>query len=110
MPPHPRCTATSVAKYLAFVIKSVVLPLLCSIKNDFSAQLHKLLASLTDTRWKLDGKTLLYVPEEDVREDEEEAAKDKDLIQRLESQSVFFTPPLRQKRKRKKKKQQQQQK
>ncbi len=59
---------------------------LFSIKNDFSAQLHKFLASLTDTRWKLDGKTVLYVPEEGELADLDVAARDKDLLQRLESQ------------------------
>ncbi|CAH1780762.1 unnamed protein product, partial [Owenia fusiformis] len=40
-----------------------------SIKNDFSAQLHKFLASLTDTRWKLEGKTVLYIPNEGQKMD-----------------------------------------
>ena len=62
-----------------------------SIKNDFSAQLHKFLASLTDTRWKMDGKTVLYVPNEGIKMDNELAAKDKDLVQRLESK--WFVNP-----------------
>ena len=57
-----------------------------SIKNDFSAQLHKFLASLTDTRWKMDGKTVLYVPNEGMKTDSELASKDKELVQRLESE------------------------
>ena len=56
-----------------------------SIKNDFSAQLHRFLASLTDTRWKLDGKTVLYIPTEGLSMDSEKAAKNKELVQRLES-------------------------
>lgn len=55
------------------------------IKNDFSAQLHKFLANLTDTRWKLEGKTVLYIPTEGLKLKFEEAAKNKDLVQRLES-------------------------
>ena len=57
-----------------------------SIKNDFSAQLHKFLASLTDTRWKMEGKTVLYIPMEGVNMQSEDAAKDKELVQRLESE------------------------
>ncbi|GFR64153.1 dynein heavy chain 2, axonemal [Elysia marginata] len=57
-----------------------------SIKNDFSAQLHRFLASLTDTRWKLEGKTVLYVPTEGMKINEEDAAKNKELVQRLESE------------------------
>lgn len=56
-----------------------------SIKNDFSAQLHKFLATLTDTRWKLEGKTVLYIPTEGTKMPTEEAAKNKELVQRLES-------------------------
>ena len=56
-----------------------------SIKNDFSAQLHKFLASLTDTRWKMEGKTVLYIPNEGNKLETEDASKDKELVQRLES-------------------------
>ena len=58
-----------------------------SIKNDFFAQLHKFLASLTDTRWKMVGKTVLYMPNEGPAMNSETAAKNKDLVQRLESEN-----------------------
>ena len=61
------------------------------IKNDFSAQLHKFLASLTDTRWKMDGKTVLYIPNEGFKISPEIASKDKELVQRLESKSPFLS-------------------
>ena len=61
-----------------------------SIKNDFSSQLHKFLASLTDTRWKMEGKTVLYIPNEGLTLEPEKAAKDKDLVQRLESELFNF--------------------
>ena len=57
-----------------------------SIKNEFSAQLHKFLASLTDTRWKMEGKTVLYIPNERNKLESKEAFKDKELVQRLESE------------------------
>jgi len=57
-----------------------------SIKNDFVAQLHKFMASLTDTRWKMDGKTVLYIPHEGtVVPVSPTTAKNKELIHRLES-------------------------
>jgi hypothetical protein len=56
-----------------------------AIKNDFSAQLHKFLASLTDTKWKMEGATVLYIPREGSDLTPEQAAKNKDLVQRLES-------------------------
>jgi dynein heavy chain, axonemal len=58
-----------------------------SIKNDFLAQLHKFMASLTDTRWKMDGKTVLYIPHEGtVYAPDANVVKNKELIQRLESE------------------------
>ena len=56
-----------------------------SIKNDFTAQMHKFMASLTDTRWKVDGKTVLYIPLEATLTKSEVAAKNKEMVQRLES-------------------------
>ena len=62
-----------------------------SIKNDFVAQLHKFMASLTDTRWKMDGKTVLYIPHEGtVVPVSPTTAKNKELIHRLESRIVVL--------------------
>ncbi|KAL8578353.1 Dynein heavy chain 2, axonemal [Nucella lapillus] len=66
-----------------------------SIKNDFSAQLHKFLASLTDTRWKLDGKTMLYVPTEGMRMQPEDAARNKELVQRLETCVIHWSRQIK---------------
>ena len=35
-----------------------------SICNDFSSRMHRFLATLTDIRYKMNGKTVLYIPEE----------------------------------------------
>ena len=49
-----------------------------TISNDFSARMHRFLASLTDVRHKMDGKTVLYIPEEKkCPADYNEAIKDK---------------------------------
>jgi dynein heavy chain len=56
-----------------------------AIKNDFSSQLHRFLASLTDTTWKMEGVTVLYIPKEGLNMPVEESAKNKELVQRLES-------------------------
>ncbi len=61
-----------------------------SIKNDFSAQLHRFLASLTDIRWKMVGKTVLYIPNEGLNLPAEVAAKNKELVQRLESKYILY--------------------
>ncbi|KAK3095642.1 hypothetical protein FSP39_017066 [Pinctada imbricata] len=66
-----------------------------SIKNDFSAQLHKFLANLTDTRWKLEGKTVLYIPSEGLRMISEDAAKNKELVQRLETAMIHWARQIK---------------
>ncbi|XP_046574741.1 LOW QUALITY PROTEIN: dynein axonemal heavy chain 2-like [Haliotis rubra] len=66
-----------------------------SIKNDFSAQLHKFLANLTDTRWKLEGKTVLYIPTEGMRIPPDVAAKNKELVQRLETAMIHWARQIK---------------
>jgi dynein heavy chain len=67
-----------------------------SIKNDFIAQLHKFMASLTDTRWKMDGKTVLYIPHEGtVVPADATTAKNKELIQRLETAMIHWTRQIK---------------
>ena len=61
---------------------------LTGVRNDFAAQLHKFMACLTDTAYKMEGKTVLYIPEEDVSSSLEKSAKNKELVARLESK--FF--------------------
>ncbi|MBN3318517.1 DYH2 protein, partial [Atractosteus spatula] len=66
-----------------------------SIRNNFSAHMHRFLASLTDARFKLEGHTVLYIPMEALRLKPEVAAKDKELVQRLESECRDLCFPQR---------------
>ncbi|XP_066267393.1 dynein axonemal heavy chain 2-like isoform X1 [Branchiostoma lanceolatum] len=66
-----------------------------SIKNDFSAQLHKFLANLTDTRYKMEGHTVLYIPNEGTSIPAEVAAKDKELVSRLETAMIHWTRQIK---------------
>ncbi|XP_069776189.1 dynein axonemal heavy chain 2 isoform X3 [Narcine bancroftii] len=65
------------------------------IKDNFSAHLHKFLASLTDARYKLDGYTVLYIPQESLKLTPEMAAKDKELVKRLETAVVHWTRQIK---------------
>jgi len=38
----------------------------------------------------MEGKTVLYVPSEGQKSDSEQASKDKDLVQRLESEFMSY--------------------
>ena len=62
-----------------------------SIQKDFSAQLHRFLAGLTENVNRMKGCTVLYVPQEDI----EEAAQDKDRVQRFESALIHWTRQIK---------------
>jgi len=74
-----------------------------SIKKELSGQLHKFMASLTETTYALQGHTVLYLPDEDLQREDaraqreriEEAAKDKELVQRLESTLIHWTRQIK---------------
>jgi hypothetical protein len=64
------------------------------VKKDFSGQLHKFMASLTETANQSRGHTVLYLPEEDVS-DIDRSVKDKDLVQRLEAILIHWTRQIK---------------
>eukprot|EP00079_Xenopus_tropicalis_P031840 XP_017945611.1 PREDICTED: dynein heavy chain 2, axonemal [Xenopus tropicalis] len=66
-----------------------------SIRNNFSAHVHRFLAALTDARYKLQGQTVLYIPIEALHLDVEVAVKDKELVQRLETAMVHWTRQIK---------------
>ena len=67
-----------------------------STKNDCAAQLHKFLESLTDTKWKMAGKTVLYIPNEgEAKLQGEEVHRDKELVQRLETAMIHWTRQIK---------------
>ena len=61
-----------------------------SFKKEFSGQLNKFMASLTETTYNIKGHTVLFVPTEELS-NLEAAAKQKDLVQRLESTLIHWT-------------------
>ena len=67
-----------------------------SISNDFSSRMHRFLATLTDIRYKMNGKTVLYIPEEKrVPEHASEAILDKELVSRLETTMIHWTRQIK---------------
>uniref|UniRef100_F1ST22 Dynein axonemal heavy chain 2 n=1 Tax=Sus scrofa TaxID=9823 RepID=F1ST22_PIG len=66
-----------------------------SIRNHFASHLHRFLACLTDTRYKLEGHTVLYIPTEAVNLKPEAVVKDKELVQRLETAMVHWTRQIK---------------
>ena len=61
---------------------------LTGLHNEFSAQLHKFMAHLTDAQHKTVGHTVLYVPDEGPAMASPEAHKDKELVHRLEGEVI----------------------
>jgi len=65
-----------------------------SIRADIVGSLHKFLASLTEHAYETFSKTVLYIPKETI-EDPTAAAKDKALVQRLESSVIHWTRQIK---------------
>ncbi|KAI8915474.1 dynein heavy chain and region D6 of dynein motor-domain-containing protein [Powellomyces hirtus] len=65
-----------------------------SARKEFSNQLHKFMALLTDTAFQLKGHTVLYVPREDLS-NPDACAKAKDVVQRLESLVIHWTRQIK---------------
>ncbi|XP_014680873.1 PREDICTED: dynein heavy chain 2, axonemal-like [Priapulus caudatus] len=66
-----------------------------SIKSDFSGALYKFMANLTDTRYKMEGHTVLYVPVEGLDTTVEVAARKKEFVQRLETAMIHWTRQIK---------------
>jgi dynein heavy chain len=64
------------------------------VKKEFIASLHRFMAFLNETTHAARGQTYLYIPDEDLT-DIEAAAKDKDLLQRLESTVIYWTRQIK---------------
>ena len=64
------------------------------MRKDFILVLHKYISALTEASHISKGRTTLYIPAEDLS-DIEAAAKDKDLLQRLESTVIFWTRQIK---------------
>jgi len=65
-----------------------------AVKKEFIAHLHKFMATFVECSQKEKNITELYIPQEDLS-DWQEAAKDKDLIQRLESTLIHWTRQIK---------------
>ncbi|KAI9004259.1 dynein heavy chain and region D6 of dynein motor-domain-containing protein [Gaertneriomyces semiglobifer] len=63
-------------------------------RKEFSSQLNRFMAYLTDTAFQMKGHTVLYVPDENF-DDPEQCAKTKDVVQRLEALMMHWTRQLK---------------
>ena len=64
------------------------------VRKEFMSNLHNFMAFLNVSTYEARGQTYLYIPEEDLADDEA-AAKDKDLLQRLESTVIGWTRQIK---------------
>lgn len=64
------------------------------VKKDFVANVHKFMAFLNEQTHMARGQTYLYIPQEDLN-DPEANAKDRDLLQRLESIVIGWTRQIK---------------
>ncbi|XP_015682672.1 dynein heavy chain 2, axonemal-like, partial [Protobothrops mucrosquamatus] len=66
-----------------------------SIKNEIFSEIYHFMTSLTDTRYKMKGRTVLYIPIESRSISAEVALKDKALVQRLETSMIHWTRQIK---------------
>lgn len=64
------------------------------VKKEFIANLHKFMQYLNESTYAAKGQTYLYIPDEDLS-DIEASAKDKDLLQRLETNVIYWTRQIK---------------
>ena len=65
-----------------------------AVKKESVENLHKFMAALTEASHASKGRTTLYIQNEDLS-NPEAAAKDKDLLQRLESTVIYWTRQIK---------------
>ena len=65
-----------------------------SFRKEFSSQVHKFMATLTENVYEMNGNTVLYVPRDDFS-DIESCVRDKDLVQRLETTLIHWTRQIK---------------
>ena len=79
--------------YFIPAMKKVDLP--DTLKKDFTSHVHKFMASLNDTIYQRQGKTILYIPQEELSGNLSDLSKDKDLTQRLETTMIHWTRQIK---------------
>ena len=65
-----------------------------SVKKDFNRNLHRFMATLTEVSNQSKGKTVLYIPKEEIS-NASTVSEDKDLVQRLESTVIRWTRQIK---------------
>jgi dynein heavy chain len=67
-----------------------------TVRKEFLGYTHRFMANLSEAVYQSQGKTVLYVPEEELSgQPIAQAARDKDLTQRLESVIIHWTHQIR---------------
>jgi dynein heavy chain len=65
-----------------------------NVKKDFTAQVQKFMSTVTEMTAQGKGQTVLYIPQDNFT-NLEAAAKDKDIVQRLEMALIYWTRQIK---------------
>jgi dynein heavy chain len=65
-----------------------------ALKKDLIASLERFMTNMNDIACSTSGKTILYIPQDDLS-NIKECALDKDLVQRLESSVIHWTRQIK---------------
>lgn len=65
-----------------------------NVKKDFTSQVQKFMSTVTEMHAQGKGRTVLYIPQDNFT-NLEAAAKDKDIVQRLEMALIYWTRQIK---------------
>jgi dynein heavy chain, axonemal len=65
-----------------------------TLKKDLTATLERFMTNMNDVSCSVSGKTILYIPQDDL-ENIKDCAADKELVQRLESSVIHWTRQIK---------------
>lgn len=65
-----------------------------NVRKDFTSQVQKFMATVTEMTYQAKGKTVLYIPQDNFS-NLETASKDKDVVQRLEMALIHWTRQIK---------------
>ena len=66
-----------------------------SIRHDLNSQIHRFLSSYTEHKFKLQSKTVIYIPTENLNLSVEIGSRDKEFVSRLENVMIHWTRQIK---------------
>lgn len=66
-----------------------------SVRHDLNSQIHRFLSTITEHKFKLQSKTVIYIPNENLKLPVELSSRDKEFVSRLENVVIHWTRQIK---------------